>query len=135
MSKLVPNFELHSSGYFHFFMAFMSTAMSISERKRDLTGLKSLFLRIHRQICQLCFLLFFIFQCCICKKSDTCSFIMRLSVLASTVINFPEESNETRWKYTCCCSFWFILLSGTPHLGIASSCWSFATEFLIWCLN
>ena len=96
---------------------------------------KSLFLWIHRQICQLCFLLFFIFECCICKKSDTCSFIMRLSVLASTVLNFPEESNETRWKYTCCCSFWSTLHSGIPHLGFTSNCWFFATEFLIRCLT
>ena len=55
-----------------------------------------------------------------------------MSVLASTVLNFPEESNETRWKYTCCCSFLFTLLSGTPHLGFASSCWSFATEFKVY---
>ena len=41
---------------------------------------------------------------------------------------FPEESNETCWEYTCCCSFWSTLLFGTPYLGLASSCWSFATE-------
>ena len=56
----------------------------------------------------------FYFSMLLLQKSDTCSFIMRLSVLASTVLNFPEESNETRWKYTCCCSFWSALLSGTP---------------------